>query len=124
MKIVARGTAIDTKALDKLATRFLQTKAGSDVRVIKDSLVVYHSKQPQVEGDKLHLDVAARCEVAPVIDLENTKKAIRGNGIPETRAWLQRNLPLQEAPQIAVLPRWWDRLPLLPLRIDIAISAG
>jgi hypothetical protein len=124
MKIVARGTAIDTRALDKLATRFLETKARGNVRVIEDSLVVYHSRQPQVKGDRLQLDVAARCEMAPVIDLEHAKKAIRGNGIPETRAWLQRNLPLQETPQIVVLPRWWDRMPLLPLRIDIAISAG
>ncbi|MEA3407995.1 MAG: hypothetical protein U9R48_07955 [Chloroflexota bacterium] len=124
MKIVARGTAVDTKALDELATRFLETKANGEVRVIKDSLVVQYAERPNGENDKIHLDVAAHCKVAPMIDLERTKRSIRGEQIAEARAWLKENLPLQEPPQIVVLPRWWDRVPLLPLRIEIGISAG
>ncbi len=124
MKIVARGIAVDTASLDELAIRLLETKTGDEVRAIEDSLVVKQDEQLQVEKDKVRLNVSAHCEVAPRVNLESTKKALRGKEIPEAETWLQENLSLQEAPQIDVLPEWWNRIPLLPLRTEITLSAG
>lgn len=124
MKIVARGVAVDTAALDELAAHSLEAKAEGGADVIEDSLVVQQNEQLQVEDDRIRFVASARCKVAPMIDLETTKKAIRGKKISEAKAWLQENLPLQEAPQIDVLPEWWDRIPLLPLRTEITLSVG
>ncbi len=124
MKIVARGIAVDTASLDDLAIRYLETKKDGEVSAIEDSLVVQQEEQLRVEKDEVHLVMAAHCEMASVIDLEATQKAIRGKKISEAKVWLQKNLPLQKAPQIAVLPEWWDRIPLLPLRTEITLSVG
>jgi hypothetical protein len=45
-------------------------------------------------------------------------------GLSPTQATrrLAEDLPLASAPQIALTPAWWPRLPILPFRIDVQIA--
>jgi len=124
MKIVARGIAVDGQALRKLAARFLEEKAGGDLAIIQDSLVVTPSEEVQVAGREVVFDVAAQGLVAQVIDTDRIGKAIRGQEVPAALAWIQEHIELRRAPDLTLSPEWWGRIPLLPRRVEIVVSSG
>jgi len=123
MKIVARGVAIDGKALDQLAIRFLESKAGGELHVIPDSLRVVRSEKVEVEGKIIHFSAHATGSLAPTIQIQQVKRGIQGKKISEASRWLRTHYPLRQPPSIVVLPPWWGRLPFLPARIEVTISA-
>ena len=130
MKVVARGIAVDGAALKRLAARLLVSGAGKERRLIEDSLAVQISEQVRVEGVHasgtrvVHLSFTTHGLVAPVIDIEQVKKAIRGQVVADATDWLSRELPLRSKPRVTVIPEWWEWMPWLPARVDVIISAG
>lgn len=123
MKVVVGGTAVDGAAMHWLAADKLEKDAGDDMRVIMDSLQVNHSNRVQVTERNVLLSVQASAQVAPVIDTERIKTAIRGRDIPEAEDWIREHLQLRDDARIAITPSWWNRIPLLPARTDVVIAS-
>lgn len=124
MKVAVPGVAVNGAALNELATQFLESRAGEGLSLIDDSLIVERVGSVQVEGRKVRFQVSARGMVAPVIDVDQVKAAIRGKEIAQAKGWLSEGLRLRSAPRISVSPEWWEYVPWLPGRIDVVISAG
>ena len=72
--------------------------------------------------------VAGRAYAVAVIDTERVIEHIRARRVPDARAELQAEFPLAQPPQLVTWPEWperlaWlERVPLLPLRIDVHVS--
>ena len=123
MKVVARGIAVEGKALRPLSARFLESQGGEDTKVIADSLVVKRSEQVHIGGQVVRFDVTANGLIAPIIDVEQIKASIRGKEVAEATRWLDSHLDLDGEPRITVNPKAWKRLPLLLGRLDVIISS-
>lgn len=125
LKLVVRGIAVSGSAIDALAVELLERDASDqEWHIIPDSLRVTRSEQIYWDDDNMLIDVQARGMVAEVVDAEKVQRGIRGKPLAEAEGWLQENLALAEPPSIALLPTWWDRLPWLPGRLKVQISAG
>ena len=123
MKVVARGLAVDGAALDDLAIQLLEA-GQEDVALIPDSLRIERSEPIQMSGANAVFDMEAAGAVAPTIDIEAVRQAIKGKPAAEAIAWLKENLALSSPPEYEITPPIWDRVPLLPARIELIISVG
>jgi hypothetical protein len=57
--------------------------------------------------------------VEAVMEKEKAVEAVRGHTIQDAQKILQSRLSLAQAPEIAMYPGWWGRLPFLPFRISV-----
>ena len=124
MKIVARGLAVDGQSINGLAAQLLQSRADEGFRLVEDSMVVQRSAQVRVQANEVHFDVMARGLLAPVIDVDRAKAAVRGKTRAQATYWLDQRYHLQRRPRILMVPAWWDRMPWLLARMDVIISSG
>ena len=130
MKVVVKGVAVDGSSLETLARRSLEAGAGQGMSLIGDSLVVERSEQMRVEKNNVvRFSAAMRGEVAPLVDVNRVKEAVRGRKVADATRWLSQHLQLTVPPEVVVQPEWWDyvpwlrgSLPWLPGRIEVAIS--
>ena len=76
-----------------------------------------------MKGSEVHFDVVARGLLAPVIEVDRAKTAIRGKTSSQAIDWLDRRYQLESEPRILMVPTWWDRMPWLPARMDVIISS-
>jgi hypothetical protein len=60
----------------------------------------------------------------PVIDPERVRALVRGQPLDDAQLRLVTSLPLTGAPDIAVQPEWYPRMPWMPFRIDVIVTAG
>lgn len=124
MKIVARGVAVNDQDLESFATQFLESQAGEGMALIEDSLILQRSKDVLVNGILVRMKVSARGMVAPLVDVDLIKRAVRGKERAEAMKWLSSHTELRQEPQITLFPEWWQYLPWLPGQTEIVISAG
>ena len=124
MKVVARGVAVSEQDLEALATRFLESQAEEGSALIESSLVVRRSEETHIEGIALRMRINAYGVLAPVVDVERAKRAIRGKEVTRAVEWFGERVELRHQPQITMFPEWWQYLPWLPGRIEIILSAG
>jgi hypothetical protein len=72
--------------------------------------------------------VTGRAYAAAVINGDEVIQQIRGQRVPDARAQLEAEFPLAEPPHFVTWPEWpeqlaWlERVPLLPLRIDLHVT--
>ena len=123
MKTVARGVAVDGQLVRELAARLLQSRADEGYRLIEDSMVIQRSEDVQMKGSEAHFDVVAWGLLAPVIEVDRAKTAIRGKTSAQAIDWLDQRYHLESRPRILMVPTWWDRMPWLPARMDVIISS-
>jgi len=124
MKVVARGVAVSEEDLRSLATQFLEGQAEEGLGLIENSLVLERSQETRVEGITLRMKVSTQGMVAPLVDIDQAKSALRGKEIGQAIDWLSEHIELRREPQITLFPVWWQYLPWLPGRIEIILSAG
>jgi len=128
MRVVAKALAVDGNALNDLAIAMLEATAGQAAdgfRVLPDSLVVIRAPDATHASnlDGLVFDVVARGSLGPDITEEQVRSWVRGKDPDKAAQLLVDRMELVDEPTIRVWPSWWGRLPLLPGRVDVAMSA-
>jgi hypothetical protein len=123
MKTVARGVAVDGQLIRELAARLLQSRAEEGYRLIEDSMEVQRSEDVQMTGGEVHFDMVAWGLLAPIVEVDRAKTAIRGKTSAQALEWFDQRYHLESRPRILMVPTWWDRMPWLPARMDIIISS-
>lgn len=124
MKVVVRGVAVDGRALESFVKHFLSSRAGEGLALIDESLQIKRSPEVTTQGNIMTFEITAQGMVAPVIEVEQIKRELRGKKLADARQWLREELDLRSEPRIAVSPEWWEYLPWLPARLDVTISSG
>jgi len=123
MKVVVRGLAVDSKSFEALARHFLESK-GTGLGLIEDSLTVRRSEEVLMVGNGARFSISAQGVVAPVINEDDVKAALRGRDLATATSWLSEHLQLQAEPEISIFPQQWERMPWLTGRINVVISAS
>ncbi|MHB1296749.1 MAG: hypothetical protein ACYC4R_17360 [Anaerolineae bacterium] len=124
MKVAVRGIAVDGPAEATLIGHLLEQSAQEGVELIDDSLRIQSPQAVRVDRNTVYMTVAASGGVAPVIDVRDVRSSLRGRTEAQAEEWLVEHLNLREAPEVALDPGWWPRLPWLTGRLDVIISAG
>lgn len=125
------GIAYDQRMVEDLSAAFLEEQAEQEAEVVLESLQidvrdvgVTTTMTSDVQGSRaLELDIDASAALAQAIDKDRISGAIRGKPAADAVSWLQANLDLRQPPTVELQPAWWPRLPWLPARIEIRVSA-
>jgi len=112
-------TALQTD-LQTLAISLLDAGLPQGYAPLPETLSIKHLSSPEAGSDakvtwRIQLERQARAQIAP------SQATVMVLGLPPQQAAMRltAGLPLQSEPQIALAPRWWPRLPLLPFRIAV-----
>ncbi|MBN1400724.1 MAG: baseplate J/gp47 family protein [Anaerolineae bacterium] len=124
MQVRVTAVAVDGKAIEELAKRFLESGSDRELQVVPSSLSIQRSEDVEVSGNEVRLSVVARGAVAETIDVERIRRAVRGKELDQASAWLSQQYDLNRQPELEVTPDLWERMPLLPARIEVKILAG
>ncbi len=125
------GIAYDQRMVEDLSSAFLEEQAEQEVEVIPESLqidirdvdVTTTVTSGVQESKALELDIDASAALAQAIDKDLISGAIRGKPVADAVSWLETNLDLRQPPTVELQPAWWPRLPWLPARTEIHVSA-
>jgi hypothetical protein len=80
-----------------------------------------HLSQPvEVDDGSYQWRIRARQLVQAIVDRDQVRKLIRGTPLVQARQILRSEIPLKAPPVITLAPRWWPRIPLLPMRITVS----
>jgi hypothetical protein len=53
------------------------------------------------------------------MNVAHVTRLVMGLGASEAQSLLDKNLPLQSDPKIALTPSWWPWVPIVPFRIEV-----
>jgi hypothetical protein len=74
------------------------------------------------EGSAVSFSVLARGQAVPQLDLDGIRQSIAGMPLEQAGDWMEENLPLDDRPQIELVPDWLGRIPWLPFRIHVFVE--
>ncbi len=94
-------------------------------QIVVDSVVYRRDRVDPIDKDgRATFLLTASADAVSGIDADGVRAAITGVGVTDAAALLQRTYLLdpRRPPQIDVLPAFFGRLPVLPIRIEITIA--
>ena len=127
MRLQVRGLAVDAANARAVAYTTLARRLPAKYMLIDASFEPGEVAEEDIGPGWFTIFVTARGYAAAELDAGAAVALIRGQYITDAREQLLAELPLAEAPQITVWPewpdrpRWLERLPLLPLRINVQV---
>jgi hypothetical protein len=128
MRLLVSGQAVDRNSAQGLAYRALTRQMPSGHRMIDAVFEIGEMQDDDTGQGWFMFYVTGRGYAAAVIDGDEVIEQIRGQRVTHARAQLQAELPLAKPPQFVTWPEWpaplaWlERVPLLPLRIDLRVT--
>jgi len=127
MRLLVSGQAVSSQAARDVARRVLVNRLPSGYRLVDAAFQV--GELVEEDGPGLFtFYVTGRGYAAAAIGEETIVAAVRGKRIPEARAHLEETFPLAQPPQFTTWPSWPDwlawleRVPPIPLRIDVFVT--
>ena len=122
MKMVAKATAIQSKDLDLLAARFVESQADGDLNLVPGTLQITRTAEQAGEGGEVTFQVTATGRIAAEIDAEAIRRELRGRRVSDAAAWVSTQYELTAPPSIAIMPPQWERVPVLPVRTQVHVE--
>ncbi len=119
------GLVIAASPAQQVAQTALQAQVppGQSLAPGTASFVRETNLQTGADG-RAHFSIDADGIAVPMIEPDQVRQLVRGQPIDDSKVRLVTALPLSGAPDIAVQPDWYPRLPWMPFRIDVRIAAG
>jgi hypothetical protein len=121
MRLHFQSQAVSGDILRRLVTPLLDSNTPVGYSPINNSLVITQLNQPSLAQDgTVHWTVSAVRNLQ--VDIPNNRAIdiVKGSTIAEAKERLAASLPLEDQAQIELAPKWWPRLPLLTMRIQVA----
>jgi len=121
LRLLITGLAVDRDNAEAVAYVALSRRLPSGHALIgADFEIGEVAEEPAAVGD-LTFFVTATGYTAAEIDLHAVKESVLGRPTQVAVERLAADLPLAEPARIHIWPEWLDRLPVLPLRIDVQV---
>jgi hypothetical protein len=124
MRVVVEGVIVDEQAARALVYDALRRKGGQSYELVPSSLRFRRGEVTSVDGrGAVTFYMQGWAARIARLDLAGLTDAIRGRPLVEARAILAERLALEEAPEIAVWPEGFERMPYLAFRIHTDVIA-
>ena len=121
MRVWARGMAIAEEDARRLALAALESSMSEGFQLLSEEVGLHPGGASEASGEQVVFQITVRGQMVMSIDEAEIKEHLTGKSIADAVAYLGRRLELAEEPSVEVLPSWWPRLPLIPLRISLVV---
>lgn len=127
MRLLVSGQAVSSETAQGVARRALLDSLPSGYRLVDTHFELGEVVDTEDGPGWFTFYVEARGYAAAVISRERVIAEVRGKRVPEARAHLEQSFALGKRPQMDTWPHWpdwlawFDRVPLVPLRIDVHV---
>ncbi len=121
MRLLVSGLAVDVDNAESVAYVSLSRGLPPGYVLVDARFALGEVAEEDVGPGQFTFFVTAEGYAAAVLDTDAAVALVRGQPVAEARERLLAELPLAEPPEFSVWPEQLDRLPLLPLRIDVQV---
>jgi len=121
MRLLISGLAVDVDNAEAVAYTDLSRRLPPGYVLVDARFELGEVAEEDVGPGWFTFFVTARGYAAAALDTQAAVDLIRGQRVDDAREQLLREFPLAEPPRIAIWPEQVQRLPLLPLRIDVHV---
>lgn len=104
----------------QLASLALNASLPAGFASASEALTVQPATDPVVEDDgSIHWKVRAERDIVRQINHGQVMQMIQGIRFSRAQSLLEKNLPLEDSPEINLSPSWWPWVPIVPFRISV-----
>ncbi|HIE37732.1 MAG TPA: hypothetical protein EYP77_01455 [Anaerolineae bacterium] len=123
MRILVTGLAVDRDNAGTVAYVALARRLPPGYNLVGAEFEMGEVAEEPVGPGDLTFFVTATGYAAAEIDLQAVLESILGRPVERAVERLAADLPLAQPARIQVWPEWLDRVPVLPLRVDVRVVA-
>lgn len=106
--------------LTRLASLALNASLPSGFAAASDALTVQPDTEPALDDDgSIRWKVRAERNIVRQINNGQVMQMIQGIRSSRAQSLLEKNLPLEDSPEINLSPAWWPWVPIVPFRISV-----
>ena len=120
LRVEYTGWTIQPADLEQVAQTALEVDRPQGYQVVDGSLVIEQLSQPKVDDNST---ARWQVKVSRILRAQwsdaQIAQALAGRSRGGAAEWLAGTLELSEAPQIEIMPNWWQRMPFLAFRIGV-----
>ena len=127
MRLLVSGLAVDVDNAEAVAYTTLSHRLPPGYVLVDARFELGEPAEEDIGPGQFTFFVTAHGYAAAALDADAALALVRGQPLAVARERLRAEFPLAEEPRIALWPRWperlrWlERMPLLPLRIQVRI---
>jgi len=121
MRLLVSGLAVDVDNAEVVAYNTLSRRLPPGYTLVDAWFDLGEVAEEDVGPGTFTLFVTAHGYAAAMLDVDGAVELIRGQHLADARARLLAELPLSAEPQITIWPERLERLPLLPMRINVEV---
>jgi hypothetical protein len=128
MRLLVSGQAVDVDDAEGIAYAALARSLPPGYALVDAHFEVGEVAEEDIGSGWFAFFVTARGYAAAALDTDAAVALVQGERLADAREQLQTEFPLAEAPRITLWPEWperlkWlERMPLLPLRINVHVA--
>jgi hypothetical protein len=128
MRLLVSGQAVSIDSVEGIAYRALTREVPIGYGLVDADFEIGEVEDDDTGPGWFTFYVTGNGYAAAEIDGDEVVEQIRGKPVRDAQAQLQAELPLAEPPQFVTWPEWpeglaWlERVPLVPLRIDVNVT--
>lgn len=123
MKISTIGYYIAQEDIYTFAVYSLDAALPANFTPLNDTLTFKKKNlHTSFSGDSFTLEITTSRKIQPTIPTAEVINQVRGLKPEEAAQKLEQILPLESPPVITISPSWWFRLPVTPIRIQVAFQ--
>jgi hypothetical protein len=123
LRVEFQAQVVSGEDLQRLAVAILDANLPTGFSPAPETLKLDNQTTPQVGPDGFfQWQLHARRQLFATLPQNQAIQLAMGLSPTQATRRLAEDLPLASAPQIALTPAWWPRLPILPFRIDVQIA--
>lgn len=117
------ATAVDETQAVGLVYEALAAAVNRDFELVPDSLDFFSGDVLGVDSQgRVSFEMIGEGMTAARLNIEPTLEAIAGQETDVALGYLYETLPLRDYPTARVIPNWFDRLPYLPVRMQVQVE--
>ncbi len=128
MRLLVSGQAVDVDNAEGIAYAALSRSLPLGYALVDAHFEVGEVAEEDIGSGGFAFFVTARGYAAAALDTDAAVALVQGQRLADAREQLQTEFPLSEAPRVVLWPEWperlkWlERMPLLPLRINVQVA--
>jgi hypothetical protein len=125
MRLEYHALVVEERDLRALAQAVFDANLAEGFTPLPDSLAVEVMTVPEIAADgAYHWQLHGTRQILAQFSAAQVTQLALGQPVEQARARLATALSLESPPQIALIPDWWPRLPILPFRIQVIQAVG
>ncbi len=127
MRLLVSGLAVDVDNAEAVAYTTLSRRLPSGYVLVDARFELGEVAEEDISPGLFTVFVTAHGYAAVALDTDAAVALVRGRRVADAREQLLAEFPLAEEPQVTIWPgwperlEWFERLPLLPLRISVQV---